>query len=382
MCGKPCPIVKKTFAVQKIKAGSTVFGSSPPSVFVGRYGYPEVSAGILAPSSPDADAWKLDDPRHWAQNALDITTLIELRSSLINSSFSANVKKPTKVMDVFNDITLSEKPADVELKLGKIRADVSFSGFHAPLGPKAQLKQATLAENPKIPARVDEMVGERILSSQALVELYSHGYDVNYLTRILSAGLLGKEKKMVPTRWSITATDDTLGKHLIEKVKTFNQIDSWEIYHHNYLDNDYHVVLFPKSWAFEQIEGYSESVWGSAVMKDHEFYHGRKKYASNVTGAYYSGRLAVAEHLLSCKRQAAALIVRTVGKGYFAPLGVWQVRENVRQAMESRPVVFDTQELALEYLAGKSRLGPRAVFESTLLNEWKRQTTLSSFQKV
>jgi len=173
-----------------------------------------------------------------------------------------------------------------------------------------------------------------------------------------------------------------VSKHLLTKVKTFSEINSWEIYHHNYLDNDYHVILFPKKWAFEQIEAYADSVWGSAVISDHELYHGRKKYASNVTGAYYSGRLAVAEHLLSRKRQAAALIVRTIGKGYFAPLGVWQVRENVRQAMAAKPLKFATEQLALDCLTNTSRLGPRAVLESALLNEWRHQTTLFNFAKT
>jgi hypothetical protein len=37
----------------------------------------------------------------------------------------------------------------------------------------------------------------------------------------LSIGVLGlkKDKKLVPTRWAITATDDILAKKLLEKVK-------------------------------------------------------------------------------------------------------------------------------------------------------------------
>lgn len=382
MCGKPCPIVAKAFTAKKIKPGSTLFGSSPPAVFVGRYGYPDVKAGIMAPMSSDSESWKLNDPVFWAKEKLAITDLIEMRSSLVNSKFSANVKRPGKTLDVFTDLTMAERPADVELKLGRLKVDMEFSGFHAPIGPSAILKKARLAENPRIPAKVDSIVSERIDAKDAMVELYSKGLDVSYLTRLLSAGLLGKSKKMVPTRWGITATDDTLSKHMLEEIRHYAEIDSWEIYHNRYLDNDYHVVLFPRKWAFEQIEAYSESVWGSAVVKDHEFYHGRKNYASNVTGAYYAARFAICEHLLSRKRQAAALVVRTVGKGYFAPLGVWQVRENIREAMRAKPLKFSDKELALFYLKANSRLKERAQSESSLLYEWDHQKTLLNFSKL
>ncbi len=381
LCGKPCPIVGKTAFAKRVKPGTTLFGSSPPSVFVGRYGYPNVKAGIVAPDSPDAEAWKLDDPRHWTRERLDITDLIGMRSSLVNSQFSVDVKRPSRTNDVFRELTMAERPADVEVDLGRVKVDVKFSGFHAPLGPTAEMKQARLAENARIPKRVDAAVEERRLAGETVIELYEHGFPVKHLQRLLSAGLLGKEKKMVPTRWSITATDDILSKHLLEEVRRLPEMDCWEVYHHEYLDNDYHVILFPRKWAFEQVEAYSDSVWGSGVASDHELYYGRKSYASSVTGAYYAARLAVAEKLVEKGRQAAALVVRTVGKGYFAPLGVWQVRENVRSALQERPVRFSSEKAALSHLSSRSRLGARAVSESALLRGWRRQPTLQSFSK-
>ena len=46
---------------------------------------------------------------------------------------------------------------------------------------------------------------------------------------------------------------------------------------------------------------------------DVEFFSQRKDYASNVTGAYYAARLAVAEFLVEKKRQAAAIVFREIG---------------------------------------------------------------------
>ena len=59
------------------------------------------------------------------------------------------------------------------------------------------------------------MVEDRDASAAvALVELYSSGISLDHISRLLSLGLLGKKRKLVPTRWSITASDDMIGKEL------------------------------------------------------------------------------------------------------------------------------------------------------------------------
>ncbi|MCG7851531.1 MAG: hypothetical protein MIO92_03315, partial [Methanosarcinaceae archaeon] len=54
LCGRPlCPILEKFKSFESISSiissGGSVFGASPPAVFVGRYGYPQVSAGPMIP---------------------------------------------------------------------------------------------------------------------------------------------------------------------------------------------------------------------------------------------------------------------------------------------------------------------------------------------
>jgi len=48
-------------------------------------------------------------------------------------------------------------------------------------------------------------------SVTALNELYKSNVEIDHLQKLLSVGTLGlkTQRKMVPTRWSITATDDT-----------------------------------------------------------------------------------------------------------------------------------------------------------------------------
>ncbi|MHA1450458.1 MAG: hypothetical protein ACTSP4_13685 [Candidatus Hodarchaeales archaeon] len=90
---------------------------------------------------------------------------------------------------------------------------------------------------------------------------------------------------------------------------------------------------------------------------DQEFYNGRTTYASNVAGGYYAGRIAVLEYLTSIRKQAAAIVFREIRSGYVIPLGVWQVRENMRRTMEGEYDTFSSLEEALlkieDYL-GKS----------------------------
>ena len=48
--------------------------------------------------------------------------------------------------------------------------------------------------------------------------------------------------------------------------------------------------------------------------------------------------LAVLEHLAELGSQAAVLAVREISEAYWAPLGVWVVREVARKAMSSPPM--------------------------------------------
>jgi hypothetical protein len=59
-------------------------------------------------------------------------------------------------------------------------------------------------------------------------------------------------------------------------------------------------------------------------------------------GCYYSGKLAVLEHLEKVQRQAKVFIFREAYPDYILPMGVWQVRENVRNAMSQEPSRFYT----------------------------------------
>ena len=362
-CGlSRCPILesmqKRVKMKQTIKRPE-IFGSSPPATFVGRYGYPKINVGLLLPSE-HGDTSIMDSPKEWHAQRLDVSKILEFRSSLINSRRKnlVDATRPDKFLQTVQEIALSSKPVDTEVVLRKIpKMELNFNFNASPFGPSEIVKKARITENPEVKKRVEYVTSDVDLKVvEGLVDLYEHGQDVYDLSRLLSVGLLGmkKQRKLVPTRWSITASDDIISKNILEDVKTYHSVDDYLLFESNYIGNHFEVLLMPTAWMFEQIEMavpggvWSQSLKEPNVISDYEFYWGRKKYAKDVAGAYYSGRLAVLEYLKKIKRQAGVLIVREIRPECFSEVGVWKVRETIRDAMSKKPLKFDSLEYALK----------------------------------
>jgi hypothetical protein len=187
--------------------------------------------------------------------------------------------------------------------------------------------------------------------------LYRRDFDVYEINRVLSAGGLGKSqnRRLVPTRWSITAVDDTVGNYLRGSVRTNRPLSGVEVWVNEYVGNRYWILLAPGQWEFELVEMKSPgSVWNPDPTGDiwmgsaHEGYEGRTDYVDETAGAYYAARLGVLEYLERRGRQAKALVLREVSDDYWAPVGVWQIRESVRNAFEEAPAHDRGEELAGE----------------------------------
>jgi hypothetical protein len=82
-----------------------------------------------------------------------------------------------------------------------------------------------------------------------------------------------------------------------------------------------------------------DDIWMASAS---EGYEGRTGYVDETAGAYYAARLGVLEQLDQVGRQAKALVLREVSDDYWAPVGVWQVRESVRNAFDSEPGQAET----------------------------------------
>jgi len=107
--------------------------------------------------------------------------------------------------------------------------------------------------------------------------------------------------------------------------------------------------LVPGRWEYELVEMKSPgSIWnpdpaaGVSLAAASEGRDGRTGYVEETAGAYYAARLGVAEHLDERGRQAKALVLRHVSDDYWGPVGVWQVREAVRNAFDGESGTAET----------------------------------------
>ncbi|MCU4754430.1 Nre family DNA repair protein [Halobacteria archaeon AArc-curdl1] len=341
-------------------SGDTLVGSSAPSIFVGRSNYPDISVGVLSPVGDESQAEEYVTDGKWYQQGYAIDDVLQRRTGLLNSSKRANVDSPgiasrlaPSVQDVWDgfvgvqrEVAIADRPVDLEIGLDGT-PDLGLDAgtdVATPRGPRATARSADLTENPHVPRPVKKTLEDDDWQAQgAMTYLYRRGFDVYEINSILSAGALGEaaQRRLVPTRWSITAVDDTIGQYLRGRIKNAPSIDEVQVWANEYMGNRYWVILAPGTWEFELVEMKSPgSIWnpdpaGNVWMASAaEGYEGRSSYVEETAGAYYAARLGVLEHLESIGRQATCLVLREVSDDYWAPVGVWQVRESVRNAFD------------------------------------------------
>jgi len=352
-------VADTNFKFRELKKISKIDSISPPSVFIGsKLRYPLVNIGILSPLEKGDNAWIYDDAKYWAEQNFEISDVVKLRDSLLNSRFQSKVQDSRlnkKFVGLAQQIAVAAKPVDVEIELQnslnfKRRRDKVVT----PQGMRAGLKKATITGNVKIHRKIDKVMNDEIKAAEAMRLLYKSNFDEYSLSKILSVGVMGlkKNKRFVPTRWSITATDDTLGKQLLEQVKNYKWIEDFELFFGEFMGNQYVILMFPNVWSYELFElYYPGSSWNpSNEMKastDFESFSGRKTYASNTVGGYYATRLPILEYLNMIKRQASVLVIRLETPSYWAALGVWVVRESVRKSLK-KEMKFDNREDLLD----------------------------------
>ncbi len=396
LCGlKKCPILEKNFSQTKIvsKIKNNEFsGATPPGFFVSWQNYPKVAVAPLS-TIPEELSPLADEPEKWY--GLPQEQIISFRESLLRSyknmpvSLAAN---PNYELMDFQELAMSEKVMDVDVKLNKAPSgQTKFDSFSAPMGPSAELNKLSLTENSKIPQKIDYYYSDTdAKSNTALIDLFEHGFSVSTLSKVLSSGSLGvkKNRRIVPTRWSIVAALDSIGKNLINKIKEYSVIDSIQVFEDTYLDNHFIIMLLPKPWSFEQLEVWVPgSIWNMEtasskikIYHDHEMFEGMKGYANEVTGAYYAVRLPIVEYLREKKKQAMVVVFREIGDGYKLPLGSWVCGETTKAAMQKQPKIFSNVDLALEFI-GKRLKVPINKWkkESVVLDYYNKQKTLFDF---
>ncbi len=363
LCGKEkCPLLTKIY-YQKISAPKikeNLFGPSPKSVFVGHEGYPDLFVGPMV-SLDESNLERLDTPEK--MYGMNLESIVKDRYSLVRGKLKRNVFIKDRYIQELQDIALSVKPVDIEINFSKKPSfSQSFSTITQPMGASGEVNKIKVVDNPKITKKVYHIINGGIKANDAAIEFYNSKFEVSQISKILSSGVLGVKKKIVPTRWSITAMDDLLGKHFIKQIKDFDSVNEYFLFMNSYLDNYYYIILIPGNWEFEQFESwFPGTLWNlqgkePSVTVEHEGYTGRNKYAISQSGGYYAARFAVAEGLLNMKKQARAMVIREIYEGYEIPVGVWEVREGIRNALKLKPDKFTNLNELFNFLNTKLRL--------------------------
>ena len=365
----------------------TIDGSSPPSVFVGRYGYPNVRLGPMIPPL-HGDTAILDRTELWAGKSIE--EIANYRLSLVRGVFSMNVHDTTGGhIESMQELAMSERPAESEATFEKkpiadveLEKEVRLNTEAAPLGPAAPLKTFK-ASSLSADQRIEAVHYDTDLkASDAVVELYMRGVETSNIHRVLSVGMLGlkKNRKLMPTRWSISATDDIISGRLARGNESSPAIDLFEVTQYTHLANYYSVILIPDDiWSFEMIESWFTSSGQIATGADYEDARGLDHYPT-IAGAYFAARLAVAEHLSRRRRKAAALVLREIHPEYVMPLGVWQIREGVREALKKPAQKFENLEHAVSFASACMSVSRQEIArKSRLWRAFKGQTRITDF---
>ena len=365
-----------------------ISGMSPPSVFIGRIGYPNVYVGPLVPPVHENTSI-FDLPEQWFGKSMD--EIVGFRSLLIRGKHLVNVQKINdagKILDQTRELALAENSVNTELNLTKKpRGSITLSDDIQPFGPSAPIRDLHVG-NARYDSQIEKAYYDTDLkATHAVLDLYRSGVMVTKIQKAFSVGAFGVEKnrRLVPTRWSITAVDDIISKNLMEKVKTFPEINEYRVYESIYLDNVFEILMIPAQWSYESMEAwYPGTVWnpnGSsvAIYSDWEPNSGRTTYAA-IGGCYYSARLAICELLEKERRQATAIVLREARPGYIMPIGVWQVRENVRNAMRQKPYKFNALAQTLQFLSNKFEIPiQRWILQSELLKKALFQRRITDY---
>jgi hypothetical protein len=374
-------ITSGTVKWRTVDIGEKMDGTSPPSVFIGQADYPKVQVGpMMAPFEGHTEI--LDTPESWIPMGKTQEDIIQYRLNLVRGKHRVDIKDVEgNFVRKLQEISLAEYSVESEAQFKYKPRGVTFDEEHQPYGPSAQLKSLDLG-NVRWERHLEKVYYDTDWkANDALGELYRDGVLFSQMQKAFSTGTMGigKNRKLVPTRWSITAVDSALGKKLYDEVKYHDIIDSYHVYEFSSLNNYYAVILTPTPWQYEWTEAFIH-ILGSEEMifSDFEMFKPKKEYSS-VGGCYYTAKFAVLEALARMKKQAGAVILREAYENYI-PLGVFNVRENIRSAMKQPHREFGTMRDSLNYVSTRLKLPlSRFIEQGPMLRDLleHRQTTLA-----
>ncbi len=362
-------------------------GSSPPSLFVGHHGYPKVRMGPMIPPL-HGDTTILDRSERWAGKTLE--EIKNYRLSLVLGTTGINAYNISgRYLETMQELAMSKQPVDSEATFEKksapdiqLKKEFQLNTAATPFGPVAPLRDFKISSI-SADQRIESAYYDKDLkAADAIMKLYTNGVETSIIQRVVSMGMLGlkRKRKLVPTRWSISATDDIISIKLTKDNERNPTIDLFEVTQYSHFANYYSIILLPNdSWNFEMIEYWFTSGGQTVTVADYE-HAKRLNHNPHTAGAYFAARLAIAEHLAQRRKKAAALLLREIHPEYMFPLGVWQIREGVREALKTQAQKFESLDRALSFACSHTSISKNEVAQQSRLRKlFKAQTKITDF---
>jgi hypothetical protein len=183
-----------------------------------------------------------------------------MRFRLVRGKYRIDAKdfrKAGRIVDSVQELALTAKPVDVETNFAnKPKGRPVLDDAVQPFGPSARIEDMTVGNGRFERSLERSFYDTDMRATDAVIASYRSGTRVTEIEKAFSVSTMGtdRNRRFVPTRWSITAVDDIISKDLAERVKRYETIDKYRVYFWNQLDNRWAIVMMPCSWRFGRIQ--------------------------------------------------------------------------------------------------------------------------------
>ncbi|MEM0146271.1 MAG: hypothetical protein QXW72_00545 [Conexivisphaerales archaeon] len=314
----------------------TVYGITSPFIYLPLRYRALLFIGPSITSEPGLFA----DPTKWLN--FSAADLLRLRLSSVTSLKQVHPEHSVLDSDVrkLREVALSQKHVDIEVNMTKSREKIFRDQFTGTISVKGTLERVLNYSGTEFSRPIEKAFSDNNLrAAEAVKYLFESDVNIYKIQQLLSVGSLGINRKLVATRWSITAVDSMLSSNMLRKIIRYGIISNYMVGKSCIMGNRFAVILEPENYSFEMLESWAPYNGNENVIqvlaRDNEGYFGRTDYANEVEGAYYAARFSVAQFLQRIMKQASVIVLMEVDRGWIPSLGVWRVREGIRAALDN-----------------------------------------------
>ena len=197
-------------------ASDSLSGSSPPSVFVGSYGYPKVGIGPMVPPI-HGDTTLLDSPERWLGKNLE--EIVNFRLNLVRGIQKMSVQDTQgRFIESLHEVAMSSRPIESDLQFLKTTVPITtIDGESAPFGPVGEIKSAKFSSIRSEKSIERVYYDHDLMAQDAVLSLYNRGVEISKIQKCFSVGMLGKKESLSQQNGASQLLTISYQSHLFHK---------------------------------------------------------------------------------------------------------------------------------------------------------------------